>query len=193
MLSTAEPAQQAIGSLDRFDDLFERLYSPLYGLTYRVLGDQGEVEETLQEAFLRLAGAAVLARPDDEVAAWLRRVCLNLAFNRLRDRRRHRERLERVGRADLLERADAGDPSGVLVRREEQERVRRALSALPERQRDCLLLRHSGYAYAEIAVTLGIAVGSVGVLLARAERAFRAAYRGHAGTTSGNEDREHHA
>jgi RNA polymerase sigma factor (sigma-70 family) len=179
VLSTAEPAQQAVRSEDRFDELFERLYAPLYGLTYRVLGDGGEVEETLQEAFLRLAGAAVMARPEGEVAAWLRRVCLNLAFNRLRDRRRQRERLERAGRADQLDPSDGGDPSGALVRREEQERVRRALAVLPERQRDCLLLRHSGYAYAEIATSLGVALGSVGVLLARAERAFREIYREH--------------
>jgi RNA polymerase sigma factor (sigma-70 family) len=55
--------------------------------------------------------------------------------------------------------------------------VRRALAEVPERQRECLLLRHSGYSYAEIAETLGIAIGSVGVLLARAEHAFRTTYR----------------
>ncbi len=55
--------------------------------------------------------------------------------------------------------------------------MRRALAALPERQRDCLLLRHSGCSYAEIAAALGIAIGSVGVILARAERAFRESYR----------------
>lgn len=180
MLSTAEPAQRAFKPIDRFDELFERLYSPLFGLTYRVLGDPAEAEETLQEAFLRLSGAAVLGRPDDEVAAWLRRVCLNLGFNRLRDRRRSRERLERVGRLELGERRDGADPAGLVVQHEEQERVRRALAALPERQRDCLLLRHSGYRYAEIAATLGIALGSVGVLLARAERAFRDIYQEHA-------------
>jgi RNA polymerase sigma-70 factor (ECF subfamily) len=65
----------------------------------------------------------------------------------------------------------------VLVRLEDQAEVRRALAEVPERQRECLLLRHSGYSYAEIAATLGIAVGSVGVLLARAEQAFGATYR----------------
>jgi DNA-directed RNA polymerase specialized sigma24 family protein len=40
-----------------------------------------------------------------------------------------------------------------------------------------LALRHSGLSYAEIAAALGIPVGSVGVLLARAEREFEVAYR----------------
>ncbi|HET6314806.1 MAG TPA: sigma factor-like helix-turn-helix DNA-binding protein, partial [Chloroflexota bacterium] len=68
-------------------------------------------------------------------------------------------------------------PAALLLRVEEQAEVRRALAGVPERQRECLLLRHSGYSYAEIAATVGIATGSVGVLLARAEQAFRTSYR----------------
>ncbi len=179
MLSVARPARRASDPADRFDDLFRRYYPDLFGLTYRLLGDRSDTEETLQEAFLKLAGSPVLGRPDEEVAAWLRRVCLNLGSNRLRDRRRARERLERAARLETAEpSSDGGDPSRLALRREEQAEVRQALAGLPERQRDCLLLRHSGYSYAEIAATLGIAVGSVGVLLARAERAFRAIYDG---------------
>ena len=63
---------------NRFDELFERLYPGLFGLTYRVLGDRLESEEVLQEVFVRLAGHGVLARPDEEVSAWLRRVCLDV-------------------------------------------------------------------------------------------------------------------
>src|SRR5438477_10082113 len=166
----------------RFDALFARFYPELFGLVYRVVGDRMETEDTLQEAFFKLADEPDLqARPDGEVAAWLRRVGMNLAFNRLRSAKRARARLERVGR---LERTDAepienmlASPDGAVVRREERAAVRRALAEVPERQRECLLLRHSGYSYAEIAASLGIAVGSVGVLLARAEHAFRAHYR----------------
>ena len=166
----------------RFEALFSRFYPELYGLVYRVLGDHMETEDTLQETFVRLADdVALQARPDAEIGAWLRRVGLNLAFNRLRSARRSRARIDRIGR---LERShaespdnDVASPSGVVLRHEERAAVRRALAEVPERQRECLLLRHSGYSYAEIAATLGIAVGSVGVLLARAERAFRIQYR----------------
>jgi RNA polymerase sigma factor (sigma-70 family) len=166
----------------RFDALFQRFYSELFGLAYRVLGDHMETEDTLQEAFLKLSDDAGLQmRPDAEVGAWLRRVAINLAFNRLRSAKRARARLERVGRLERTDEEPADSemlgPSGLLVRQEEQAAVRQALAEVPERQRECLLLRHSGYSYAEIAMTLGIAVGSVGVLLARAEHTFRSTYR----------------
>src|SRR5260370_12522334 len=130
-----------------FDMLFQRFYPELFGLVYRVLGDRMETEDTLQEAFLKLADDAGLqARPDAEVGAWLRRVAINLAFNRLRSAKRARARLQRVGRQARSDEepieTELASPSGVVVRREERVAVRRALAELPERQRDCLLLRH---------------------------------------------------
>jgi RNA polymerase sigma-70 factor (ECF subfamily) len=161
----------------RFDDLFRRLYPRLHDLCHRLV-DAGEAEDVVQEAFLKLVDAAVLDRPDPEVEAWLRRVCVNLAYNRLRGRRRGQERLQRLGRLQPDAAAGEGDdPLGSLLRLEQQAQVRRALWTLPERQRTCLLLRHAGYSYAEIAGTCELAIGSVGVLLARAERTFRDSYR----------------
>ena len=163
---------------ERFASVFKERYRELYGLGYRLLGDHGEAEDVAQETFLKLDGHPVLERPDDEVAAWLRRVCLNTAYNRLRGQRRATARLDRAGRAERAEdETDAGaTPLLDVLRAEQQRAVRQALASLPERQRACLLLRHAGYSYAEIAATLDLAVGSVGVLLARGERAFRDAY-----------------
>jgi RNA polymerase sigma-70 factor, ECF subfamily len=50
------------------------------------------------------------------------------------------------------------------------------LARLSERQVQLLLLRQAGLSYAELADALGVAPGSIGTLLARAERAFRQAY-----------------
>jgi RNA polymerase sigma-70 factor (ECF subfamily) len=177
VLSVVEPAPVRASQTDRFDELFRKLYAEQYGLARSVLGDRAEAEDAVQEAFLKLVDAPVLARPDAEVAAWLRRVCLNISFNRIRSGKRRAERLERAGRAnpDLLH--GHGDPVGPVLRQEEADTVQRALAMLPERQRNCLLLRHSGYSYAEVAASLEVALGSVGVILSRAERAFREIYQ----------------
>ena len=178
MATLTEMTETVPAPADRFETLFGRFYPELYALVYRVLGERMASEDIVQDAFLKLNDDAELQRkPDVEVGAWLRRVALNLAFNRLRGERRARARLERVGRLETGADEAADTPASLMLRVEEQVEVRRALAEVPERQRECLLLRHSGYSYAEIAATLGLAVGSVGVLLARAEQAFRATYR----------------
>ena len=59
--------------------------------------------------------------------------------------------------------------------------VRRVLAGLPQKQSELLLLRHAGLSYRELAEALGMAPGSVGTLLARAEAAFEKAYRAQEG------------
>jgi RNA polymerase sigma factor (sigma-70 family) len=177
MAILTEMTETGSAPADRFEALFGHFYPELYGLVFRVLGERMGSEDVVQETFVKLADEPILQeRPDGEVGAWLRRVALNLAFNRVRGERRARARLERVGRLEVNEEQSADTPAGLLLRLEDQAEVRRALAEVPERQRECLLLRHSGYSYAEIAETLDVAVSSVGVYLARAEKAFRASY-----------------
>src|SRR4051794_40779790 len=159
---------------DRFAEVFRRHYPRLVGLARRVLGDGGEAEDAAQEALLALRSAPVAARSDDDVAAWLSRVVTNGSLNRLRSRRRADVRAQVVAARDGRPLTD--DPHEAAVGTDERERVRGALAVLPERQATALLLRHAGHSYREIATALGVAEGSVGVLLARGERAFRRAY-----------------
>lgn len=160
----------------RYTEVVVRWRPSLHAIAHRVLGDHGRAEEVVQDAFLKLVDAPVLGRPDHEVGAWLRRVTLNGAFNRSRSERRATQRLERAGRLEDSAPDDRDTPLGAVLAEEERRTVRRALDLLPQRQRAVLLLRSSGCSYAEIAATVEIAIGSVGVLLSRGERAFREAY-----------------
>lgn len=159
---------------DRFEQVFRRAYPRLVGVAWQVVRDRSVAEDVAQEALARLTDAAILDRPDDEVDAWLTRVCLNRSFNTLRTRRRAWDREVRAARREPVD--SDGDPAGDVVAGEDRAAVRETLAHLPERQRTVLVLRHSGYAYSEIAAAVGVAPGSVGTLLARAERAFRRAY-----------------
>ena len=159
---------------DVFAEVFRGHYPRLVGLACRVLGDAAEAEDAAQEALLALRTDPVAARGDDDVAAWLSRVVTNGSLNRLRSRRRARVRAEVVAAREV--RPASEDPADAVVGADERERVRASLTALPERQATALLLRHTGHTYREIATALGVAEGSVGVLLARGERAFRRAH-----------------
>ncbi|HUG83211.1 MAG TPA: sigma-70 family RNA polymerase sigma factor [Euzebya sp.] len=159
---------------DRYAALFRQHYPRLVGLAARVLGDRDEAQEAAQEALLALRSDPVATRGTDDIAAWLSRVVSNNSLNRLRSRRRALVRAQLAGSTNGP--ADPQDPADAAVAADDRERVRAALATLPERQATALLLRHDGHPYKTIAAALGIADGSVGVLLARGERAFRSAY-----------------
>jgi RNA polymerase sigma-70 factor (ECF subfamily) len=156
-----------------FARLYEQHWDSIYRLLVRVTGDGDLAGDVAQEVFVQLyrkpPGASAPLR------AWLYRVAVNRGYNALRTDKRRRTR----------EDAAAHDPLGAVVdpssmeeanRAEERDAVRRALLQLPERQRECLALRAEGLSYAEMAAALGVAPGSVGTLLARAERAFKETY-----------------
>lgn len=159
-----------------FEALFRRYYGRVYGLLYRLVGI--EAEDLAQEVFLRLYRRPPRA-PGTDVGAWLYRVAVNLGYNALRARRRWR------GYRDALGQASDGrgwqgkepGPETLAERAEEQRVVRAALARLKPRHTQLLTLRYNGLSYREIAEVLGVAPGSVGTLLARAERAFQRVYR----------------
>lgn len=160
------------GDAAAFEALFLRHYQQVYRVAYGLVVSREEAEDLAQEALLALYHQPPERLAGGGLAAWLCRVALNRGYNTLRGERRERQR------AELLDdRAPPPDPQAELLRAEERARVRAALALLPERQAKLLLLRYSGLAYAEIAAVLDLAAGSVGTLLARAERAFLHAYQ----------------
>jgi len=157
------------------EDRFRRYYRDLVGLAMRYVDDVHEADEVVQEAFWRHYHDQVLIRPDREAYAWLCRVTVNLALNSIRGRRREAARLDQVarqGEAVRIASQNELDPADQLIRREQRAAVRHVLLEMPERARTCLVLRHNGLSYVEIASVLRVAIGSVGTLLARAEREF---------------------
>lgn len=164
------------GQLPPFDTVFQRYYSRVFAILTRIVGPD-DADDLAQETFLRFHDRPPIRRTDDEdaIGAWLYRVATNLGFNAIRGRKRRTAREERVTRAELpLQRSL--DPESEAVRREERALVQAVLMEMPERARTVLTLRQGGCSYAEIATAVGIASGSVGTTLVRAEALFRQKY-----------------
>ncbi|MBN2631646.1 MAG: RNA polymerase sigma factor [Rhodobacteraceae bacterium] len=143
----------------------------------RMLGDRAEAEDVAQEALLRLWRIAPDWRQGEaQVSTWLYRVVGNLATDRLRARKRRR--------ADALDDAPepADDAPGVVAAMIEADRMaalQTALTALPDRQRQAVVLRHiEGLANPEIARIMEIGVEAVESLTARGKRALAALLAG---------------
>ncbi|MFZ6031647.1 MAG: sigma-70 family RNA polymerase sigma factor [Chloroflexota bacterium] len=157
------------------DAAIQEHWARIYGVLFRLTGDPDDAEDLALEVFYRLHQKPPPANDALNLGGWLYRVAMNLGYNALRAARR-RSRYEQEAGALALEEEYSNEPSHEVERRIERRQVRAALACLKPRSAQLLILRHSGLSYAEVAAALQIAPGSVGTLLARAEREFEKAY-----------------
>jgi RNA polymerase sigma factor (sigma-70 family) len=131
-------------------------------------GSRPAAEDAVQEALLRAWERSERGEDIVSLRAWVAAVALNLARSGLR-----RLRSERRAKSRLRERGWTEDPS---IGAERSVDVKRALDALPRRQREAAVLRYYlQLDTSEIASALGINEGTVKSTLSRARAALAAA------------------
>ncbi len=159
------------GDMDAARALTARLTPRVLGFAARMLGgDRTEAEDVAQEAMLRLWRHAKDWRQGEaKVTTWLYRVVSNLCTDRLRKARG-------VGLDTVPEPEDETESAeDGLQQQARAAALDEALSALPERQRQAVILRHiEGLSNPEIAAVMDIGVEAVESLTARGKRALAA-------------------
>lgn len=172
----ADPDEDLIARVGRGDPaavqaFMARKLPRILALARRMLGDAAEAEDVAQEVFLRAWREAPRWRPGKaRFDTWLHRVALNLCYDRLR---RGREQPT----ATPPEQADPGPaPDRGLLAQDAARRVEQALMALPERQREAIVLCHyQELGNIEAAGLMGVSVEALESLLGRGRRSLRAA------------------
>ena len=154
-----------------------RLVPRILAYAARLLADRAEAEDVAQEAMLRLWRVAPEWRQGEaKVTTWLYRVTTNLCTDRLRVRQR-RKVLPMDTASDVEDSAPAADT--VLMEADRMAALNAALAALPDRQREAVVLRHiEGFTNTEIAAVMDIGVEAVESLIARGKRALAAILAG---------------
>jgi RNA polymerase sigma-70 factor (ECF subfamily) len=165
-------ARSQSGDPAAFDQLVARVQGPLSRYLAHLVGDRELAEDLTQDTLLEL----YQRRGADEVglvAAWLYRAATNNALSALR--RRHRFHWLPL---DWLRGQPARGPQ-LEATIAERQAVQQALARIPRDQAACLLLHDAvGFKCAEIAGQQGISLAAAKQRLARARRAFLAAYTG---------------
>lgn len=156
------------GELDAFGALVARHESRVRALVGRVLGETAtpdDVDDATQDVFVQAWRALPRFRGDARFATWLYRVVTNLAIKQWH---RNKRRQQVVSEEDLPEgvRAALADPaagpSEEAQRRAQDSALRRAIDALPEKQRTVILLHYfEDYSCEEMAQIIGCSVGTV--------------------------------
>ena len=154
-----------------WNDLYRSTFPDLVRFLHRKVWDAERAKDLAQEAFVR-----ALRHEPKRPRAWLFQVAANLARDEARMVLRRKKHLVLL-RGETQSREEAvKDPAEEMDERERWGKVRDALDALSEKDREALLLWDAGQSYTEIANQLGLAVGAVGTTLARARRRLAEAY-----------------
>lgn len=162
------------GDAAAFGEIFRLYEGDVKRVCRRFLGSDG-AEDAAAEVFLRARRGLAGHRPERPLRPWLVGIAGHHCIDLLR-RRKLEAALFEPGEADDAALASAApSPLQYALRREERERVERALDALPKKYRLPLALRYFGdLEYEEIARLLGVERTQVATLLFRARQRLRA-------------------
>ncbi len=163
--------------------LYERFRERVFNVALRVVGNQEEASDVLQEVFLLLFRKIHRFRATAVFASWVYRITVNVSLDHLRRRRRTptptmaAKVLDGPQDTEELSRPERG-----AVQKDLAAHVQEALGALSPRLRLVVVLRYlEGLAYGDIADILQFSLGSGKSLLNRAHAAMRRELEGRYG------------
>ena len=162
-----------------FDLLLQKYRLPLVNFLFRMVRDAATAEDLAQEVFLRVYRARKQYSPSAKFTTWLFRIATNLALNSVRDNRHRRMDVsldapveEDEAPRELPAREMRIDEH--MVERDRAQFIRRAVAALPEKQRVAVLLhKYEEMDYGEIAKILECSESALKSLLFRAYETLR--------------------
>lgn len=136
------------GDQEAFAQLLERYANQIYRLCYRMLGNQHEAEDAVQETFLRVHMNLDRYDGNYKFSTWIFRICTNLCIDRLRKRKKTAYSLDSQMNDEegtdgyaFLESKEL-TPEAQLILSESQRTVRRLIDDLPEKYKSIIVLRY---------------------------------------------------
>ena len=162
-----------------FRELVQRHHQWVRGVILAVLGDPERVDDVAQQAWLAAWQRIKSLRDPVSWRPWLYRLVRNAAFDAGRDATRRRRQTQVL--TEEASRTSPADtrPEEELARQERQQRVMRAIQALPALYREPFVMRHlNGWSYQQIAEVMDMPVDSIETRLVRARRLLRESLAG---------------
>ncbi len=164
------------GETEAFEDLVRSHEKTVYNLALRMTGDPQDAEDMAQEAFLKAYRSLGEFRGESKFSVWLYRIVSNVCLDHLR-RQSRRPTVSLTAEDEEGEQTqwDVPDeslsPERLLEQKLMREAVQKGLNALPEEQRQILLLREiRGLSYEEIGRILDLEPGTVKSRIFRARK-----------------------
>jgi RNA polymerase sigma factor (sigma-70 family) len=161
------------GDVGAFEELVTRYEGIAFRVAWLVVGNRGDAEDAVQDAFVKAYYALPGFRPDAPLRPWLLRIVANEARNRGRSSRRREGLALRVAAADPGDAAPS--PEVAALAKADAEALVAALDRLHERDKLVIAYRYLfELSEAETADALGVRRGTVKSRLSRALARLRA-------------------
>ena len=160
-------------------ELYDRYSSRIYNFAYRFLKNSEAAEDATQEVFVKMMKHANQFHGGAKLSTWL----FSITANWCRDFLRKAENRAKEGEDVLISLPAPAElsPERHLERREDEQRIQKALTLLSPDQREAILLsRYQGMSYAEIAQISGCSEGAVKTRVFRAMEVLKKALTGDA-------------
>jgi RNA polymerase sigma-70 factor, ECF subfamily len=166
----------ARGNRDALEELFRRYRGPAYRVAHRLLGNEADALDAVQEGFIKALTHLDGFRGQSTFKTWLLRVVSNASLDMGRQRGRREALANSTGGSETVDGPAAPeDPAAGLQRADLRVILDDALATLPEAQRRTFVLHaDAGLSYREVADTLGISIGTVMSRLYYARQKLRA-------------------
>jgi RNA polymerase sigma-70 factor (ECF subfamily) len=167
------------GNAEAFEELVRRYERKVYNITYRLLGNEQDASEALQDAFLRAYRFLPKFQFKSSFYTWLYRIATNVSLSRLRSR----EKVETVSIDQPV--GESGDvaleipdykytPERLMQQREMKQALQDAVDALPEDYRSVVVLRDlEDLSNEEVRKVLNLSVAAVKSRLHRGRLVLR--------------------
>ena len=185
-MAAVEPDQELVrrakqGDRRAFDLLFLRYRHKIRGLVGRFVRDSAELDDVVQEAFIKAYRALPNFRGDSAFYTWLYRIAINASKNYVAASSRRAPTVDvDIGTAEQLEQTDGAytlrdseSPEQALRRDELAATIRQAITDLPDDLRTTVTLREfDGLSYRQIAEITDCPVGTVRSRIFRARESI---------------------
>lgn len=159
-------AEQLLGEVAKgderaFEQLYEQVAAPLFGLIQRVVRDAAQSEEIAQEVLVEIWRTATQYRADRGSALnWILTLSHRRAVDRVRSAQARKDRETRQASEDYHRPFD--EVTDTVTARWEQRQLQRCISTLTELQRESVeLTYYRGYTHRQAAGLLEAPLGTV--------------------------------
>lgn len=153
------------GNNEAFDTLLQRYQSKVYSYILHIVKNKDVADDIFQETFVKIIMTLRQGRYTEtgKFAAWLNRIAHNLIIDYYRQEKSENSVSIDNEDADMLNRRDLCDANieDMLVDIQIRDDVRRIIDALPQPQREVLVMRYyNDMSFKEIAEVTGVSINT---------------------------------